>query len=224
MAVLPFPASATSVTAPWRLTSAVPVVTTALILAAGVVVRTVGGIVRRRPTAGRRRLDRGERPPTISEVLTQTSSDSARIVLQTIALQAQSLTRSELAAAGIDGDATRPFSIWAHVGMPPEQVEQIGRPPRAVGLLATVGRENRTVRVRDLRQHVDHLGLPAHHPPITSLLAVPIRFRGGVAGCLCLANKQGGCEFTVEDQQMAEMLAARAAGALDAERTGDAPG
>ena len=50
---------------------------------------------------------------------------------------------------------------------------------------------------------------------------MPIRFRGDVAGCLCLANKQGGDGFTVEDQQMAEMLAARAAGALDAERTGD---
>ena len=44
---------------------------------------------------------------------------------------------------------------------------------------------------------------------------MPIRFRGGVAGCLCLGNKQAGGEFTVEDQQMAEMLAARATGALD---------
>ena len=172
---------------------------------------------RRRPTAGRRRLATGERVPTIHEVLTRIPDDSARIVLQTIALQAQSLTGSELAVAGIGGDATHPFSIWAHVGMPPEQAEQIGRPPRAVGLLALLVRDNRTLRVRDIRQHADHLGLPPHHPPIASFLAVPIRFRGGVAGCLCLGNKHGGGEFTVEDQQMAEMLAARAAGALDAE-------
>jgi signal transduction histidine kinase len=217
MSVLLFPASATSVAAPWRLGLVVPVLTTALILAAGVVVRALGGSPRRRrPMAGRRRLDRGERPPTITEMLTHTPSDCARIVLQTIALQAQSLTSSELAAAGIDGDATHPFSIWAHVGMPPEQVEEIGRSPRAVGLLGLIGRENRTVRLRDVRQHVDYRGLPPHHPPITSFLAVPIRFRGGVVGCLCLGNKQVGGEFTVEDQQMAEMLAARATGALDA--------
>ena len=217
MSVLLFPASATSVAAPWRLGLVVPVLTTALILAAGVVVRAMDGSPRRRrPMAGRRRLDRGERPPTITEMLTHTPSDCARIVLQTIVLQAQSLTGSELAAAGIDGDATHPFSIWAHVGMPPEQVEQIGRSPRAVGLLGLIGRENRTVRLRDVRQHVKYVGLPPHHPPITSFLAVPIRFHGGVAGCLCLGNKQGGGEFTVEDQQMAEMLAARATGALDA--------
>jgi signal transduction histidine kinase len=223
MTTLPFPDPATRVTPLPRRWSAAPVLTT-MLLVAGIVARAVSRVVpRRRATAGRRRLDAGERLPTISEVLTRIPDESARIVLQTIALQAQSLTGSELAAAGVGGDATRPFTIWAHVGMPPEQVEQIGRPPRAVGLLGLLGREHRTVRLRDVRQHAEHRGLPPHHPPIASFLAVPIRFRGGVAGCLCLANKQGGDEFTVEDQQMAEMLAARAAGALDAEPALDAP-
>ena len=115
MAVLPFPASATSVAAPWRFGSAAQVLTTALILAASLVARTIGGSLERRrgPTAGRRRRDRGERPPTITEVLSQTPAGCTRIVLQTIALQAQSLIGSELAAAGIDGDATHPFSIWS---------------------------------------------------------------------------------------------------------------
>ena len=223
MTTLPFPGPATRVAPLPRRLSAAPVLTTALLLA-GIVARAVSRIVpRRRTTAGRRRLDTGARVPTISEVLTRIPDHSARIVLQTIALQAQSLTGSELAAAGVGGDTTHPFTIWAHVGMPPEQVEQIGRTPRAVGLLGLLGREHRTLRLRDVRQHPEHLGLPLHHPPIASFLAVPIRFRGGVAGCLCLANKQGGDEFTVEDQQMAEMLAARAAGALDAEPALDGP-
>ena len=221
MAVLPFPDPATRAAAPWRLGPAAPVLTTALILA-GFVARAVARAAPRRgPIARRQRLTRGDPPTAIAEMLTQIPSDSARILLQTIALQAQSLTGSELAAAGIGGDATHPFSIWVNVGMGPEQVEQIGRPPRAVGVLATIARDNHTVRVRDVREHADHLSLPPHHPAITSFLAVPIRFRGDVAGCLCLANKQGGDEFTIEDQQMAEMLAARATGALDAERTGD---
>lgn len=223
MTTLPFPGTATRVASPPRLWSAAPVLTTVLLLA-GIVARGVSRVVpRHRATAGRRRLDTGERAPTINEVLTRISDDNARIVLQTIALQAQSLTGSELAAAGVGGDAAHPFTIWAHVGTPPEQVEQIGRPPRVVGLLGVLRREHRTLRLRDVRQHPEHLGLPPHHPPIASFLAVPIRFRGGVAGCLCLGNKQGGDEFTVEDQQMAEMLAARAAGALDAEPTRDGP-
>jgi signal transduction histidine kinase len=196
----------------------------------GVVARAVGGgEPRRRPAddrrhvADRRRLDKGTHVRVTSEALNRIPADSARIVLQTIALQAQSLTGSELAAAGVGGDDTRPFSVWAHVGMPPDQVEQIGRPPRVVGLFASVARQNRTLRVRDVRQYVEHEGLPPHHPPISSFLAVPIRFHGEVAGCLCVGNKQGGGEFTVEDQQLAEMLAARAAGALDAEWTGGGP-
>jgi signal transduction histidine kinase len=221
MAVLPFPNPVTRAAAPRRLGPAAPILTTALILA-GFVARAVARVAPRRgPVERRRQITKSDRPPTVDDVLTHVSGDSARIVLQTIALQAQSLTGSELAAAGIGGDATHPFSIWAHVGMEPEQVEQIGRPPRAVGLLAAIGRENHTVRVRDVRQHPEHLGLPPHHTAIVSFLAVPIRFRGDVAGCLCVANKQGGDEFTIEDQQMVEMLAARAAGALDAERTGD---
>ena len=222
MAVLSFPDKATTATPPRRSGAAAPLLTTALFVA-GIVARTVGRAAprRRSSTAGRRRIDKGERPPTLAEILNQIPSDGARIVLQTIALQAQALTGSELAAAGIGGDADHPFRIWAHIGMPPEQVEQIGRAPRAVGLLAAVIRENRTLRMRDIRQHAAHQGLPSPHPPIASFLAVPIRFRGDVAGCLCLGNKHGGSEFTIEDQQMTEMLAARAAGVLDAERAHD---
>ena len=216
MTTLPFPVTATTTTPARRLGPAAPVLTTVLLLAQ-VVARAMRHVVpRRRAMPGRRRLDHGERAVTATDMLSRIPDDSARIVLQTIALQAQSLTGSQLAAAGIGGDSTHPFRIWTHVGMPPEQVEQIGRVPRAVGLLGLLARDNRTLRLRDVRQHAEHLGLPPHHPPIASFLAVPIRFRGGVAGCLCLGNKHGGGEFTVEDQQMAEMLAARAAGALDA--------
>jgi signal transduction histidine kinase len=140
------------------------------------------------------------------------------VVLQTIALNARALTGAELAAAGIGGDATRPFEIWAHVGVPPEQVARIGRPPRPVGLLGLVVEEDRAIKVGDVRQHPRHLGLPPQHPAIRSLLAVPIRFRAQVVGNLYLANKEGAGEFTLEDQHLAEMLAARAGGAVETAR------
>src|SRR6187549_2035150 len=112
MALLSFPDKATKAAPPWRLESAAPLLTTALVMA-GIVAGSVGRAApRRHSSAGRRRIDKGERPPTLAELLAQLPADSARIVLQTITLQAQSLTGSELAAAGIGGEAVEPFRIW----------------------------------------------------------------------------------------------------------------
>src|SRR5687767_980612 len=103
MTTLPFPLTATTPT-PARLGPAAPVLTTVLLLAQ-VVARAMRHVVpRRRAMPGRRRLDHGERAVTGTDMLSRIPDDSARIVLQTIALQAQSLTGSQLAAAGIGGD------------------------------------------------------------------------------------------------------------------------
>ena len=164
----------------------------------------------------RRQLEALSRASTeIAEAVANLPAESVRTVLQTIALNARTLTGAEMAAAGIGGDETRPFDIWAHVGMPPEQVERVGHPPRPVGMLGLVGDEGHTVRIRDVRVHPRYRGVPGPHPPVTSFLAVPIRFRGNVVGNLYLGNKQGGAEFTIEDQHMAEMLAARAGTAVE---------
>jgi transcriptional regulator with GAF, ATPase, and Fis domain len=92
-------------------------------------------------------------------------------------------------------------------------------PPCRSGLLAALADENRAVRVRNAREQFGDGGLPFRHAPVSTFLGVPIRFRGRVVGCLCLANKHDGSEFTLEDQQLAEMFAARAGGALEAVRT-----
>jgi signal transduction histidine kinase len=51
--------------------------------------------------------------------------------------------------------------------------------------------------------------------PVASFLGVPIRFRGRVVGCVCVANKRDSSAFTPENQQMAELLASRAGRALE---------
>jgi PAS domain S-box-containing protein len=163
----------------------------------------------------RRQLEAvGRAGAEIAEAVANLPGDSVRTVLHTIALNARTLTNAELAGAGIGGDDTHPFEIFAHVGMTPAQVDAIGRQPRPIGVLG----ENKSIRLRDVREHPKHGGFPAHHPAITSFLAVPIRFRGHVVGNLYLGNKQGADEFTVEDQQMAEMLAVRAGSAVETAR------
>jgi len=154
----------------------------------------------------------------ISEAVASVPEESVRTVLQTIALNAKNLTGAEFAVAGIGAEPTRPFEIWTFVGMSPEQADTLGRPPRPADLLGLVSTENRSVRLRDLREHPAHRGFPPHDPEMRSFLWVPIRYRGQVAGDLYLANKQGGAEFTEEDQRIVEMLASRAGGAIETAR------
>ena len=187
---------------------------------AAVVAATMGRSAPRRERHPlRRKSDTSDQTALDMAAAIGNAGESARIALHTLALQAQALTGSELASAGIGGDGTNPFQVWAHVGIPPEQVRQVGRTPWRVGLFALLSDENRPVRLRDAHHHLGYVGLPPHHSPITTFLGVPIRFRGQVAGCLCLGNKRDAAEFTLEDQQMTEMLAARAGDALEAART-----
>jgi signal transduction histidine kinase len=143
---------------------------------------------------------------------------SVDAVLHTIALQAQALTHAELVAVGLGTDPTRPFEPWVTIGISAERAAAIGHPPRPVGTLGHVARRNETIRIGDVRRHPAFEGLPPNHPDLGSFLGVPIRFLGQSVGNLYLANKRGAAEFTNEDQQIVEMLAARAGVALETAR------
>jgi PAS domain S-box-containing protein len=153
----------------------------------------------------------------ISEAVASLPEESVRTVLQTIALNAQNLTGAEFAAAGIGADPTRPFEIWTFLGTSAEQAAKL-RPPSPADILGLVSKGDESVRLRDLREHPAYRGLPEHHPEMRSFLGAPIRYRGRVAGNLYLANKRNAAEFTAEDQQIVEMLAARAGVAIETAR------
>jgi PAS domain S-box-containing protein len=134
--------------------------------------------------------------------------------LQEIVDEARSILDAEYAALGIVAADDRPFEPWVFSGVTHEQARRIGRVPRPVGTLGLVASEGRIVRVADVRQHAAFLGLPKDHPPVTSFLAVPIEYQGRPVGNLYLANKTRGREFTEEDQQALELLAAHAGAAV----------
>jgi PAS domain S-box-containing protein len=154
----------------------------------------------------------------IAEAVAGVPEESVRTVFQTIALNAQALTGAEFAAAALGGDPGRPFEIWASAGFTAEQVARIGRPPQRAGLLAHICASDQAVRMRDVRTHPLFRGVPAHHPELTSFLGVPIRHHDRTVGTLFLANKRGASEFTSEDQQVVETLAARAGAAVETAR------
>ncbi|MDP9321855.1 MAG: GAF domain-containing sensor histidine kinase [Chloroflexota bacterium] len=100
-------------------------------------------------------------------------------------------------------------------GISDEVRERIGPLPVGRGILGLLPREGRPLRLRDLHQHPASVGFPPNHPPMTSFLGVPIRWRGESVGNLYLTEKQGGGEFAIEDEEALLALAAQAAIAIE---------
>ena len=62
----------------------------------------------------------------------------------------------------------------------------------------------------DIADDPRSVGFPAHHPPMTSFLGVPIRQGDRQLGQIYLTKRSTRPEFTAEDQQVIETLAAYA--------------
>jgi signal transduction histidine kinase/DNA-binding response OmpR family regulator len=160
----------------------------------------------------------------IAEAVAGIPEACLRTVLQTVALNAQTLTGAELAAAGIGGDDHHPFETWAGTGMSVERLASIGTLYEPVNLLGSFSREAKAVRLRDLGEHGNAGVRAAAGFEVRSFLGVPLRFRGRVIGSLYLANKQGDVEFTADDQGTVEMLARSAGVAIETARRYEAEG
>jgi signal transduction histidine kinase len=118
---------------------------------------------------------------------------------------------SALGTFDVHGVVTRFYTA----GISDEARERIGALPVGKGILGLLPREGRPIRLRDLHEHPASVGFPPNHPPMTSFLGVPIRWRGESLGNLYLTEKQGGGEFTVEDEEALLALAAQAAIAIE---------
>lgn len=86
--------------------------------------------------------------------------------------------------------------------------------PTGEGLLGLLLREQKPIRIKDLRAHSSFKGYPLHHPQMTSFLGVPIVSRNRIIGSLYMADKSIADEFSEEDQQILERLADQAAIAI----------
>ena len=89
---------------------------------------------------------------------------------------------------------------------------------RGPSLLDYLTKVQGPVRLKDLVAHPDYAGLPADLPPVKTFLGTPIYHRTEHVGNLYLTEKEGGQEFTQEDEDMAAMFAARAASAISNSR------
>lgn len=100
-------------------------------------------------------------------------------------------------------------------GISDEQRDLIGPIPERHGLLFAVTDEYRSMHIPNIEADPRSVGFPPHHPPMTSLLAVPIHSRGRILGSLYLADKEGAPEFSDDDRDRLERFATQAAIAIE---------
>ncbi|MDR6417050.1 GAF domain-containing sensor histidine kinase [Pseudarthrobacter sulfonivorans] len=145
---------------------------------------------------------------------------SLEAVLHRVVTSACHLLEADYGALGVIG-SDRGLSHFITVGIEEDLAHTIGPLPTGHGVLGLLIRDPKPLRLHDLSQHPDAYGFPKHHPPMKSFLGVPIRVRDVVFGNLYLTQKRGGGDFTDEDEELAEALAAAAGVAIENARLYD---
>ena len=130
-------------------------------------------------------------------------------VLQLIVDSVRELVGARYAALGIVHPNGR-IERFITSGISIELRREIGPLPEGHGLLGTIIRDGVTLRIPDIARHPDSYGFPPHHPPMRSLLGVPVRIGGENVGNFYLTEKEGASEFSEADQELVEMFALHA--------------
>jgi signal transduction histidine kinase len=144
-----------------------------------------------------------------------TSELSLDAVLQKIVEAAAELTGARYAALGVIDPSGRALERFLTAGIDAETHRRIGELPVGRGILGVLIRDARTLRLHDLTTDPRAVGFPPHHPLMKSFLGLPILLRGVAYGNLYLTEKEGGNDFTDEDEELVSMLAAQAAVAIE---------
>ena len=142
-------------------------------------------------------------------------------VLQRIVELAVDLTGARYGALGVLTPGGRSIEDFLTVGITPEERAALGELPMGHGLLGALIREARPLRIPDIGADPRSVGFPPNHPPMTSLLGVPITGRGTVFGNIYLTDKQGAEMFDEEDERVLVVLATQAAIAVENARLYD---
>jgi signal transduction histidine kinase len=143
-----------------------------------------------------------------------TADLSLDVVLKKVVEQAKNLVGARYGALSVIDREGKILSFITS-GISPEEREAIGPPPVGHGLLGVVLREGQRLRLSDLTRHPLSHGFPANHPPMHSLLAVPIPCKGPFLGNLYLTEKTPAAGFSADDEDTLERFALQAALAID---------
>lgn len=130
-------------------------------------------------------------------------------VLNRIVVSACEITGARYGALGVLGQGGGLVDFVTH-GVTEEEHAAIGDLPRGHGILGLLIDHPEPIRLSKISDHPQSFGFPPHHPPMERFLGVPVRIRGTVFGNLYLTEKEGGGDFTEQDEQLVLALASAA--------------
>ena len=151
----------------------------------------------------------------LSASLAVSSELSLEALLHRTVEAAAELTGARYAALGVIDPGGSELEQFLTHGIDPDTRAEIGDLPRGRGILGVLIREAHPLRLHDLTHDPRSVGYPPGHPPMRTFLGVPIMLRGVAYGNLYLTEKQGGEDFTDEDEETLTLLAGQAAVAIE---------
>jgi hemoglobin len=154
--------------------------------------------------------DRAERQlaALVEAGMSLSSELDVEALLQRIADLSREVIGASYGAVGVL-DESGELKRFVYSGIDEETVRKIGDLPRGKGLLGTVVREGRPLRVPEISEHPSSYGFPPNHPPMHTFLGVPVLARGRVFGNLYLTEKRDGKPFTEQDAELARLFGGR---------------
>ena len=134
-------------------------------------------------------------------------------VLREVVDSARALTGARYGVIATIDEAGRPLGHVAS-GLTPEEARQMATWPDAMRLWEHLRGLDGPLRLDDLGEYVASLGLAPGLIACRTFQGTPIRHRGLDVGNFFLGEKQGGAEFSADDEEVLVLLAAQAAIAI----------
>jgi two-component system, NarL family, sensor histidine kinase DevS len=145
------------------------------------------------------------------------------VVLQKVVDLSRTLVNAKYGALGVLDEKGSQIQQFITSGITAEERARLGAPPQGRGLLGLLISEGVPIRVGEIKGHPRSVGFPPNHPPMHSLVGVPIKSKGRVIGDLYLTDKLADAdgveteltEFSSDDQDLLEKFATQAAIAIE---------
>ena len=134
-------------------------------------------------------------------------------VLQGVIDGACSLTRARYGAL-VAFDDSGDIETLITSGVTPEERPRFGDLPKGLGLLQYLNEIEGPLRLADIAGHPRSVGFPEGHPPMKTFLGTPVLHLGERLGNIYLTEKEGGQEFTADDEESLGMFASQAGMAI----------
>lgn len=170
-------------------------------------------------------IKRGEQVEALHEAaLALTTELDLQTVLQKMVDISRELLRAKYGALGVVERGTTHILQFVTSGISAEERAHIGAPPQGHGLLGVIiSPGGGTLMVADIDKDPRSVGFPPNHPPMKSLLGVPIKSKEEIFGNLYVADKFEGIpgedeilvNFDEDDRLLLQKFATQAAIAIE---------